>query len=493
MAREAIREEVPHNADAESIVLGCMMLAPAALEQVTDRLTSSAFYSPVHSMLYAQIIAAWAAGEPTEPVALAERLARMGELGRVQGGAAYLHTLIRSVPTTANAVYYADLVADAAGRRALLETSARLGQIGREVADPERRAQLVADVRERLDDAGLRRASRSAPLDWPTFLQREQGPVDFLAGRLMVRGQQIALVGEGKAGKSLFALEWAWRIAAGLPFLQDGARAPLRVMYVDQENPEDDIQERLMSLGAIAETLRNLVYLSFPAFRPLNTAAGAADLLAAVDEHRPAVVYLDTISRMVQGKENDPDPWLDMYRLALMPLKARKVSSIRLDHFGKDASRGSRGSSAKTQDVDAVWELIPTERGSDLLDLKRTHTRNGKGTDDLLIRRHGEQIGDRWKAGGTWHGVADESERPETTPDPNSQYRPAWLRVLGVLGAADAPLTVSQIGDALAAQTKGPLQKRTIQDALKGLGEAGEVDELGAHPGKSSMWEARRS
>lgn len=334
--------------------------------------------------------------------------------------------------------------------------------------------------------------SRATPLNWSTFLTREIGPVDFIAGRLMVRGQQVALIGDGKAGKSLFTLEWAWRIAAGLPFLGDDARPPLRVMYVDQENTDDDIQERLLSLGATAETLTNLTYLSFPLFRPLNTQPGGADLLAAVDEHKPAILVLDTISRMIRGKENDADPWLDLYRHTLMPLKARKVSSIRLDHFGKDQTRGGRGNSAKTQDVDAVWELVPTERGSNLLRLTRTHTRNGKGPDGLLLRRHGEQVGDRWKAGGTWHGLTDESEAPSTEPDPMQQFRPAARRVLGVLAGSALPLTVRQIGDELAGQPDGPLKPRTIQDALKTLAEAGRVDEVVTDIARASVWEARR-
>lgn len=328
---------------------------------------------------------------------------------------------------------------------------------------------------------------RAVPLDWPTFLTREIGPVDFIAGRLMVRGQQIALVGDGKAGKSLLAQEWMYRVAAGLGFLGDGPRGPLRVLYVDQENTDDEIQERFLAFGATAETLRNLTYLSFPAFRALNTEAGAADLLAAVDEHRPAVVVLDTISRMVRGKENDAEPWLDLYRHALLPLKARKVSSIRLDHFGKDATRGGRGNSAKTQDVDAVWELTPTERGSSLLRLVRTHTRTGKGPGELLLRRHGEQVGDQWKTGGTWHGLADETEVASTVPDPAQQYRPGARRVLAALGSSALPMTVAQVGDELA-KTGTPLKARTIQDALQTLADAGEVDQIDAHPGRPSLW-----
>lgn len=327
---------------------------------------------------------------------------------------------------------------------------------------------------------------RAKPLNWSTFLTRELGEVDFLVGRIMARGDHIALVGDGKAGKSLFTQEWTWRMSAGLPFLGDGARRPVRVLYVDQENSEDEIQERFIALGATPETLSNLAYLSFPTFDPLNTATGASQLLAVVDEYQPAVVVFDTISRMVAGKENDAEPWLALYRHLLMRLKGRKVSSIRLDHFGKDASRGSRGNSAKTQDVDGVWEL--SARGGSLLQLRRTHTRTGKGVGDLLISRHGELVGDRWKPGATWHGVADESEVPGRTPDRGNQFKPSTNRVLGVLVGAVDLMTVRQINDVLATQQHGPLQHRTIQLALQELADAGLVDEISEGRGRAGQW-----
>lgn len=246
----------------------------------------------------------------------------------------------------------------------------------------------------------------AAPLQWSTFLTENFPPPDWYAGRLMSHGQHIAIVGDGKAGKSLFAQEWAWRMAAGLPFLGDAGRPPRRVLYVDQENGWEDIQERLRSLGATVEQLANLVYLSFPAYRPLDTPGGASDLLGDVARHSPDVVFLDTVSRMVDGEENSADTWLGLYNHTLKPLKAQGRSSVRLDHFGKDAERGARGNSAKTQDIDAVWELRVVERESGLLALKRTHTRRGIGRGLYRIERHGEQAGDRWKAGATRHVLA---------------------------------------------------------------------------------------
>ena len=66
---------------------------------------------------------------------------------------------------------------------------------------------------------------------------------------------------------------------------------------------------------------------------------------------------LDTSSRMVQGKENDSDTFIQLYRCSLVPLKRRGITVLRLDHPGKDESRGQRGSSAKDGDVDTIWRL----------------------------------------------------------------------------------------------------------------------------------------
>jgi hypothetical protein len=279
------------------------------------------------------------------------------------------------------------------------------------------RANREAQRLVQAEEVGNTAPEPTSPLQWSTFLTEEFPPPDWYAGRIMARGQHIALVGDGKAGKSLFAQEWAWRIASGLPFLGDPARPPRRVMYVDQENGWDDIQERLRSLGATVEQLANLIYLSFPAYRPLNTPAGAADLLGDVARHSPDVVFLDTVSRMVDGEENSADTWLGLYNHTLKPLKAQRRSSVRLDHFGKDKEKGARGNSAKNQDVDGVWELNVVERDSGLLALKRTHTRRGIGRGFFRIQRHGEMVADQWKAGGTWHALADEptaAGRPNT-------------------------------------------------------------------------------
>ena len=68
-------------------------------------------------------------GEPADAVTVAAELTRNGDIGRV-GGAPYLHTLIASVPTAANAGYYARIVRERAILRRLVEVGTRIVQLG---------------------------------------------------------------------------------------------------------------------------------------------------------------------------------------------------------------------------------------------------------------------------------------------------------------------------------------------------------------------------
>jgi replicative DNA helicase len=62
-------------------------------------------------------------------VTVAAELTKRGELARV-GGAPYLHTLVASVPTAANAGYYARIVAELAILRRLVQAGTRIVQLG---------------------------------------------------------------------------------------------------------------------------------------------------------------------------------------------------------------------------------------------------------------------------------------------------------------------------------------------------------------------------
>lgn len=257
-------------------------------------------------------------------------------------------------------------------------------------------------------------------VDWAEAFATDFSDIDWLAGRFCERGQQVSIVGDGKVGKTLFVHNWIYCAVTGRSFIGDVRREPIKVLYFDKENSLRDIVTRMIALGAKPDDLDRLDYRMFPRFTgALDASATAAfELLEIVDKEQPDVVVLDTVSRFIAGKENDSDTWLELYRHLHVPLKQRQVAGIRLDHMGKDSERGSRGSSAKTQDVDAVWELSRTEEktnavGEELefitqLRLRRTHTRSGLGSDLFnIVRRGVKERNGMWLPGGTRHELAD--------------------------------------------------------------------------------------
>jgi replicative DNA helicase len=119
----------PQDIDAEQSVLGGMLMSKDAIADVVEVIRSHDFYRPAHQTIYDAILDLYGRGEPADAVTIAAELTKRGEIARV-GGAPYLHTLISSVPTAANAGYYARIVRDRAILRRLVEAGTRIVQMG---------------------------------------------------------------------------------------------------------------------------------------------------------------------------------------------------------------------------------------------------------------------------------------------------------------------------------------------------------------------------
>ncbi len=119
----------PHDVAAEQCVLGGMLLSKDAISDVIEVIRPTDHYRPAHQLVHEAILDLYARGEPADPITVANELTRRGELTRI-GGAPYLHTLIASVPTAANAGYYARIVRERALLRRLVEAGTRIVQLG---------------------------------------------------------------------------------------------------------------------------------------------------------------------------------------------------------------------------------------------------------------------------------------------------------------------------------------------------------------------------
>lgn len=119
----------PHDILAEQSALGGMLLSKDAVADVIEIIRGRDFYHPKHEIIFDAILSLYSHGEPTDVITVSEELTKTGLLQRA-GGADYLHTIVSVVPTAASAGYYAQIVADKAILRRLVEAGTRIANMG---------------------------------------------------------------------------------------------------------------------------------------------------------------------------------------------------------------------------------------------------------------------------------------------------------------------------------------------------------------------------
>lgn len=119
----------PQDIAAEQSVLGGMLISKDAIADVIAHIKGVDFYRPAHEAIFDAVIDLYGHGEPADAITVVAELNKRGSLDRI-GGAPYIHDLIASVPTAANAGYYAKIVRERAIMRRLVEAGTRIVQLG---------------------------------------------------------------------------------------------------------------------------------------------------------------------------------------------------------------------------------------------------------------------------------------------------------------------------------------------------------------------------
>jgi replicative DNA helicase len=126
----ALAERVPpHNVEAEQSLLGSMFLSVDAVENCITMVEEQDFYRPPHRKIYAAIRHLHLRGEAVDQITVAARLESTAELDAA-GGKPYLLDITGTVPTAANAEYYAGIVKRTSMLRQLIDAATRIQAIG---------------------------------------------------------------------------------------------------------------------------------------------------------------------------------------------------------------------------------------------------------------------------------------------------------------------------------------------------------------------------
>jgi hypothetical protein len=267
-------------------------------------------------------------------------------------------------------------------------------------------------------------------IDWATFCAADHDEAEWDYPDVLARGRGHALYAPAGQGKSLFSL---W-----LSVEMTRIHPDLHVHYFDYEMTEADLHERLDDMGVLDPTvLERLHYALLPDLPPLDTPQGAAAMMERIDAVRAVhptdrhATVIDTMGRAVAGEENDADTYRDFSRLTGMQLRRRCITWVRCDHAGKDPSKMQRGSSAKNDDVDVVWLLVPSNSG---ITLKRDKARMGWVPERVVFAKiddplRYERRTDDWPEGTG--ELANLLDRLEVAHDATSKVAIARLREFG--------------------------------------------------------------
>lgn len=243
----------PNDLAAEQSVLGGMLLSQDAITDVLDIAASRDFYRPSHRIVFDAAMTLFGRGEPVDAVSVVNELRVTEKLHQV-GGANYIHTLISSVPTAANAGHYGRIVAELAVQRRLVEAGTRITQTGYTPTDDvdglvDRAQALIYDVTSRrssgdvvalgdLLDVTLSEIEAAERHDGTlTGVPTGFSDLDELTNGLQP-GQLWIVAARPSVGKSTIGLDWA-RAAA--------IRYAMTTVVFSLEMSRSEITTRLLS------------------------------------------------------------------------------------------------------------------------------------------------------------------------------------------------------------------------------------------------------
>lgn len=136
-----------YSMEAESSVIGAVMLDADCAPQLFDMLRPEDFYDLTHRALWGAMMALAAKGHPLDVVTVSEHMEATGR-SEETGGIAALADMARNTPGSANAHSYASIVADMASRRQVVTLLPGLDDRARDRSTPL--DQLISEAQAQL-------------------------------------------------------------------------------------------------------------------------------------------------------------------------------------------------------------------------------------------------------------------------------------------------------------------------------------------------------
>ncbi|WP_019312998.1 replicative DNA helicase [Streptococcus mutans] len=217
----------PQDLIAEQSVLGSVFISPEKLIAVREYIAPEDFYKYAHRVIFKAMISLSDQNDAIDATTVRAILDNQGDLQNI-GGISYLVELVNSVPTSANAEYYAKIVAEKAMLRRIISrlteavNQAYEGAINSEdiISGAEK---ALIDVNERSNRSGFRKISDVLAVNYENLEVRSQQTTDVTGLATGFRDldkittglhpdQLIILAARPAVGKTAFVLNIAQNV-----------------------------------------------------------------------------------------------------------------------------------------------------------------------------------------------------------------------------------------------------------------------------------------
>jgi len=117
-----IKRILPHSVEAEQSVIGSMIMDRDAIVAASELIVGTDFYGNQYSILFDAMVELFNEGKPVDLVTLQDRLKEKDVPPQVCS-LEFIRDLVTAVPTSANVIYYAQIVRDKAVLRRLIKVA----------------------------------------------------------------------------------------------------------------------------------------------------------------------------------------------------------------------------------------------------------------------------------------------------------------------------------------------------------------------------------
>jgi RecA-family ATPase len=197
-------------------------------------------------------------------------------------------------------------------------------------------------------------------------LTAEPPPVKWLVDGMICHGDIHLLIGEPGIGKSWLTMALALAIAGGSDtFLGRHVSEHGRVLYLDEENPEDLVYSRLTKLGLNEATAKNIRYISNEG---VNFAKHGDEIIEEAFDFEPELTIIDSLTRFHNEDENNAGSMAGLFNDAIKPLARQTGSAVVLIHHvnktdSTSSYKRSRGSGDIPASIDSGYDVREVDSG----------------------------------------------------------------------------------------------------------------------------------